>query len=73
MKFFELACVIAILFSITNSKGLKQSKIVKAINCGSKEGSVKSDGDFKYEHDTGLVSGNSIDVDYHSDANAVNA
>ena len=50
MKFFELACVMAILFSITNSKGLKQSKIVKAINCGSKEGSVKSDGDFKYEH-----------------------
>ncbi len=50
MKFFELVCLLSILFSFGDSKTLKQSKIVKAINCGSKEGSIKSDGDFKYEH-----------------------
>lgn len=36
------------LLVLSSSKPLKQTKIVKAVNCGMKEGSIKSE-DIKYE------------------------
>lgn len=40
--------VFFLLVVLSSSKPLKQAKIVKAVNCGMKEGSIKSD-DIKYE------------------------
>ena len=50
MKFLEVLCLLGITLFPLSGKPLKGSKIIKAINCGSKEGSIKSEGDFKYEH-----------------------
>ena len=50
MKFLDLVCLVFLILPTIFTKALKPSKILKAINCGSKEGTIKSDGDFKYEH-----------------------
>ncbi len=44
-KFF---CVLLVLALTVYSKPLKPTKIIKALNCGLKEGSTKGEGDFKY-------------------------
>ena len=50
MKVLEVLCLLGILTFPLSGKPLKGSKIIKAINCGSKEGTIKAEGDFKYEH-----------------------
>lgn len=42
--------LVGLFIACLESKPLKASKVVKALNCGSKDGSIKSDSDFKYEH-----------------------
>lgn len=46
----KLICLIFVLLIITQSKPLKATKIIKAINCGLREGSTKGEGDFKYDN-----------------------
>lgn len=46
--FTKFLCVLLLLLSTIYSKPLKSTKIIKALNCGLKEGSTKGEGDFKY-------------------------
>lgn len=41
--------ILALLAALSSTKPLKQSKIIKAINCGLREGSTRTD-DIKYEN-----------------------
>lgn len=43
MKLSTLFFALAAILLLAHSKPLKQSKIIKAINCGSKDGFVKSE------------------------------
>lgn len=44
----KILCLVAILAVSTLAKPLKTTRIIKAINCGLREGSTKGDADFKY-------------------------
>lgn len=47
--FTRLLCLFLLLSAIAESKPLKQAKIIKALNCGLKEGFSKID-ETKYEN-----------------------
>lgn len=43
--------LLAFAFALTiHCKPLKVAKIIKAVNCGLKDGFTRGDGDFKYEN-----------------------
>jgi len=46
----KILCVILGLAILCQTKPLKPTKLIKAINCGLKEGSTKGDGDVKYDN-----------------------
>jgi hypothetical protein len=46
----KLLCLFVGLAILSQSKPFKATKIIKAINCGLKEGSTKGDSDLKYEN-----------------------
>jgi len=49
IKLLYLFLAFVLAFTVS-SKPLKVSKIIKAINCGLKDGYTRGDGDFKYEN-----------------------
>ncbi len=63
--------VLLFLFAQLHSKPLVPSKVIVALNCGSKDQEVDSlDKTFKYKPDESFVTGKSVDVDYHTNDEA---
>jgi hypothetical protein len=63
--------MLSLLVCASLGKAIVGSKVIVALNCGSKDQEVESiDKSFKYKADEGFVSGKSVDVDYHTNDEA---
>jgi hypothetical protein len=70
----SLALLLALLLSSALGKPIVASKVILALNCGSKDQEVDSiDKSFKYKPDDSFVTGKSVDVDYHTNDEAKEA
>lgn len=69
----SLLLVLALLIACS-ARPINPGKIIAALNCGTKDAEVDSfDKSFKYKADSGLVSGDSVEVDYQTNEEAKEA
>jgi hypothetical protein len=70
----SLLLVLVLLAACYSARPINPSKIIVALNCGTKDAEVDSfDKTFKYKADSSFVTGDSVEVDYQTNDEARDA